>query len=140
MKYGLIIWMALGLVFFGCLGSTAFKPDVSYQLDRNSVDVSNGNISTYYVTATVTRNDNDPTPTVLTLEFKNKPDIYAVDSAGQRIESLNTKSLVGQGAKDTPQFKIFGRTNLATGTDTLDVDLDWNGTTLSTQTITVNVK
>jgi len=140
MKYGLLALLALGLLFVGCLGSAAFKPDIIFQLDRNVVDVNNGNITDYYVTATTTRNDNNPTPTVLTLKFKNKPDIYAVNPTGQRIETLSTKSLYGQGARDTPQFKIFGRSNLATGTDTLDVELDWNGTTLSTQTITVNVE
>ncbi|MEK6982075.1 MAG: hypothetical protein AABX38_04050 [Candidatus Micrarchaeota archaeon] len=137
MKNAHIILLFLALFLFGC--GDKFKPSVEFQLDKYSIDVNNGNISSY-VTATIIRNDNNPTPTEFTLKFDNKADIYAVDGKGNIIKTLNTRILQGTGAKDTIQFKIFGKTNLASGSDILNIVLDWNSTTIDSRAITVNVK
>ncbi|MDO8553751.1 MAG: hypothetical protein Q7S22_03005 [Candidatus Micrarchaeota archaeon] len=141
MKKILTVMLFLGLVLVGCLSSGAFKPSVDFRLDRTAMIVSNNNFSSDFVTATITRLDNDPTPTQFVLKFKNKADVYAVNADGQKIDELSSKILKGSGAKDTLQFKIYSKSNLATGSDNLEVELDWNNTIVSPeQIIAVNVR
>jgi hypothetical protein len=128
----------IGFVLIGCLGQTN-GPSISTQWEKTSVDVINGNYSEEYVGVILTRQDNDSTPFEVTLTFHNKDNIYAVDGLGNRIENLTSRPMVGKGVQDILQFKVFGSSNTATGSDVLTVDLEINETIIISQNITVNI-
>ena len=111
-----------------------FKPSVTLGLDKGSIIINDNSISDF-ITATITRLDNENVDTFFVLKFpENKQTFYPTDVDGQRITELSTKPLRDQNSKDILQFKIFG----TKGEDKFSVkelrlELWWNNTKIDGQ-------
>jgi hypothetical protein len=144
--FPLFVILLIGVVLIsGCINPPnppPFKPSVELELDKSSITVTDNTISTDFITATITRLDNENIDTVFLLKFpERKQTVYPTDVDGHRITELQTKPLKGQNCKDTLQFKIFG----TKGEDiysvkSLKLELWWNNTKIDNQDKTIEVK
>lgn len=118
-----------------------FIPSAEISLENDALSVPGDTVSTEFVTATIERQDKVDQETTFTVKFLNKDAVYAVDSAGIKIDSLSTKPLRGKNAMDTLQFKVFGKKGEAeTATYKLGVELMWGNQTLQQEDVKVSVE
>jgi hypothetical protein len=99
-------------------------------------------VSKEFVTATVTREDDENQETIFTIKFPDeKENVYATDWEGNRTREMSTKSLITKNAKDTLQFKVFGKKGeAAEATYILKVELWWNDKKIDDKDIMVTVR
>jgi|GEM_PF-4489547 len=139
----LVVILLMGVVFISGCRTKEFRPQVSLALDKNSVSLNDGTLSGF-ITATITRLDNERRDTVFVLKFpENKKDVYPTNVDGVRITEIPTRTLKEQNSIDTLQFKIFGSKGEATNASyDLKVELWWNNTRIENQdkTITITIK
>lgn len=138
MKSNIVILSILMFSIFvslcGCV-DTDFSPDVKLALDKNRIDIKNGELSQEFVTATITRIDNENRDTIFTLKFPDeKMSVYPTDIDGNRITELRTRPLKGEKSKDTLQFKVYGSKGEAEKAEyDLIIQLLWNDTKIENQ-------
>lgn len=142
MKLGHIaIILAVLFLITACHKDEVFTPSAELSLQDSSVSVEGDSISSGFITAVIERKDKTDQETAFVLKFQNKESVYAVDSAGNRLEELSTKPLKGKNAMDMLQFKIFGKKGEAEkATYRLGIELMWNNQSLQTEEIKVSVK
>lgn len=121
----------------------AFIPVVDLQLDNSIISIKS-ETSSGYITATITRNDNENVDTNFTLRFPQKLNsVYPVDNNGNRISQISTKTLKWQNSKDTLQFKIYGNKGEAVNSEfDVNVELWWDNTKIDGQDkiIKINIR
>ncbi len=135
----LLAILLIGVIFIsGC--TQDFKPQVSLTLDKNSITINNNQLSEF-ITATITRLDNENIDTLFVLKFPdNKEGVYPTNVDGERITEISTKTLKGSNSKDILQFKIFGSKGEATQASyDLKVELWWNNTKIENQDETTKI-
>ncbi|MFH1421008.1 MAG: hypothetical protein ABIG30_03560 [Candidatus Aenigmatarchaeota archaeon] len=118
------------------------NPSVFLEFDKDRIEIKDFSMSNEFITATLTRQDDTKTDVIFVLKFpQNMSSVYPVDVDGNKISELETKILKGKDAKDTLQFKIFGRNDEAVESKfELKAELWWNTTKLDEKEIEVTVK
>ena len=128
------------LIISGC-AKQEFRPGVTLDIDKTDVTVDDNSISKEFITATITRTDDNAKDATFVLTFPDKlQSAMAVDASGNRITELQTKSLVGLNSKDILQFKIYGRKGEAVQASfDLKAQLWWNSTKVQDQDKSIRV-
>ncbi len=137
----LTVILILAIILISGCSKQEFKPGVNLEIDKTSVTVTDNQVSKEFITATITRTDDNDKEAVFVLSFPDKlQSAMAVDTNGIRISELQTKPLVGLNAKDILQFKIYGRKGEAASADfDIKAELWWNSTKVEGQTRTIRV-
>ncbi|MCK5473955.1 MAG: hypothetical protein KAI53_00985 [Candidatus Aenigmarchaeota archaeon] len=137
----LLLGILLATIFMSGCTDQEFKPDVKLSLDKNSITVTEKELSEF-ITATISRQDSNTNETVFILKFPEyKKNVYPTDVNGNRITELQTKSLVGQNSKDIVQFKVFATKGEGTTiTYDLKIELWWDDTKIQDKVIKIAVK
>lgn len=138
--------LSLLLMATGCSSESdktkVVTPSAKLDLSITSIKITDQSISKDFITATITRSDSKNEEQTFTIRFpKNISDVYATDVDGNRIQTLETKTLKGKNSIDTLQFKIFGTKREAVKVlFELEVELLWGDFELDTKIIKIEVE
>lgn len=126
--------MLIAVIFVsGCNGDDdkSFTPSIDIKLNKNSISVNDNMRSSEFITITMTRLDDEDISTIFIIKFNQTANVYAVDTDGNRLHQLSTRSLKGKGSVDTLNFKVFGKKNDAIkAMYDIGVETWWNDTKL----------
>jgi len=139
----LMIFSLMALVFnTGCADDQTSFPSVDFDVDKSSIRIKDNEISSEFVTITITRLDSENIPTTFTIKFmlRNPESVYPVDAEGNKITEISTKALQGKNAKDILQFKVFGKKNgFEEAKAEIRIELLYNNTPLKNKHKTLDI-
>ncbi len=120
------------------------KPTIDLSVEPTSIILEDDETTEDFVTATLTRKDENDFSAQIQLRVKSSAPgyIFPVDVDGKTDMYFESKPLKGKNSQDIIQFKVFGdKGDFETATGTLTLEMYWNNTKLkNTEEIEVSVE